>query len=84
MNRMRLILTLSFVLAMVLLVPRSRAAEDGEPMTALELVQAGQAAYLQRDYVMARTHFETFSPTTASLKKPRKRFGRCDRSLPSA
>ena len=29
-------------------------------MTALELVQAGQAAYSQRDYEVARTHFSTF------------------------
>ncbi|MDG2284326.1 MAG: hypothetical protein P8N43_02185, partial [Alphaproteobacteria bacterium] len=57
---MRLLLTLLFMLSLALFAPQSRAVEKSEPMTALELVQAGQAAYGQRDYETAQAHFGTF------------------------
>lgn len=48
------------MLSLALFAPQSRAVEKSEPMTALELVQAGQAAYGQRDYETAQAHFGTF------------------------
>lgn len=48
------------MLSLTLFAPQSRAVEKSEPMTALELVQAGQAAYGQRDYETAQAHFGTF------------------------
>jgi tetratricopeptide (TPR) repeat protein len=52
----------SVILGLCLLMPTAWtvAQDEGEPMTALELFQAGQTAYQRRDFETARQHFEQF------------------------